>query len=67
MVVWVTKIHLLYIRLILQSVQEQGSWIIDGTLANIAWAPSLVSHNLPGRKIRTWNAGKLTLPCLTIG
>ena len=34
-----------------------GSWIIDGTLANIAWAPSLVSYNLSWEKIRTWNAG----------
>lgn len=34
-----------------------GYWIIDGTLANIAWAPSLVSYNLSWEKIRTWNMG----------
>lgn len=34
-----------------------GTWIIDGTLSNIAWTPSLVSYNLSWEKIRTWNVG----------
>lgn len=34
-----------------------GRWIIDGLAGNIAWPPSLVSHDLSWEKIKTWNIG----------
>ncbi len=34
-----------------------GRWIIDGTPANIAWAPGLVSYDLGWERINNWNIG----------
>lgn len=34
-----------------------GTWLLNGQLSNIAWAPALVSYNLTWEKIKTFNVG----------